>query len=100
MDDGTISSKIAKDIFDSICHEGGSVDDLIKSKGLHQLNNTDELEKIILKILENNPKQVEQFLAGKQKLLGFFVGQAMRATSGKANPKTVNDLLEKFLSKS
>ena len=100
VDDGTISSKIAKDIFDSICHEGGSVDDLIKSKGLHQLNNTDELEKIILKILENNPKQVEQFLAGKQKLLGFFVGQAMRATSGKANPKTVNDLLEKFLSKS
>jgi len=100
VDDGTISSKIAKDIFDSICHEEGSVDDLIKSKGLHQLNNTDELEKIILKILENNPKQVDQFLAGKQKLLGFFVGQAMRATSGKANPKTVNDLLEKFLSKS
>ena len=100
VDDGTISSKIARDIFDSIGLEGGSVDALIKSKGLRQLNDTEELEKIILNILEDNPKQVDQFRGGKQKVFGFFVGQAMRATSGKANPKTVNELLEKFLSKS
>ena len=98
IDDGTISTKIAKDIFESIWSHGGAVDDLIESKGLRQVNNSEELEKVITRILEENPHQVDQFRAGKHKILGFFVGQVMSATSGKANPKAVNKLLRDFLS--
>ena len=69
------------------------MDALIESLGLKQMSDTGELESIIEKILEENPDQVEQLRSGKDKVLGFFVGQVMKATQGKANPKQVNEII-------
>jgi len=100
--DDTISSKIAKTVFECLWSgEGGSgegqVDAIIDARGLRQMSDTSELEAIIAGIVADNPKQAEQFRAGKDKLLGFFVGQVMKATQGKANPKQVNELLRTAL---
>ncbi len=92
--DGTISSKIAKIIFESMVQGEGTVDEIIELKGLKQMSDSSEIEKIIDKIIQNNPKQLEQLKAGKTKLFGFFVGQAMKATQGKANPKQLNEILK------
>lgn len=92
--DGTISSKIAKIIFESMVQGEGTVDEIIELKGLKQMSDSSEIEKIIDEIIQNNPKQVEQLKAGKTKLFGFFVGQAMKATQGKANPKQLNEILK------
>ena len=92
--DGTISSKIAKTIFESMVQNEGTVDGIIESKGLKQMSDSSEIEKVIDEIIQNNPKQLEQLKAGKTKLFGFFVGQAMKATQGKANPKQLNDILK------
>ncbi len=90
--DGTISSKIAKDILPELLEQGGSVKSLIQAKNLTILSGT-ELEKIIDAIVASNPKEVEQFRAGKTKLLGFFVGQVMKQTQGRAAPQATNELL-------
>ena len=71
--------------------------DIVKEKGLEQIEDTAELEKIIKGIVEANPKQVEQYKSGKTKLFGFFVGQAMQKTQGNADPQILNELLKKYL---
>ncbi len=97
--DGTISSKIAKDILPELIVKGGSVKDLVASKGLTVLAGA-ELEKIIDEIIAANPKEVEQYKAGKTKLLGFFVGQTMKKTQGRAEPQSTNKLIADKLSAS
>jgi aspartyl-tRNA(Asn)/glutamyl-tRNA(Gln) amidotransferase subunit B len=94
IQDGTISGKIAKTVFNAVW-EGNtdSVDDYIQSEGLVQVSDNHELEPIVDRIITDNPKQAEQFRSGKTKVLGFFVGQVMKETAGKANPKQVSDLI-------
>ena len=95
--DETITGKIAKSIFELLWTKGGSVDGIIESQGLRQLDNTRELEGVVSQIISDFPDQVGQFRAGKEKILGFFVGQVMKATNGKANPKQVNEILRREL---
>ena len=94
ISDGTISGKIAKDILEDIWESGYAVSDIIDSKNLKQISDTGEIEKVIDEIFENNKSQVEAYKSGKDKLFGFFVGQVMKATQGKANPGMVNQLLK------
>ncbi len=98
ISDGTISGKIAKDVLDQIRLKNIEPYEYIKEKGLTQISDEDAIERIILEILAKNPKQVEAYNNGKDKLFGFFVGQVMKATQGKANPKSVNLILKKALS--
>lgn len=94
IDSKTISGKIAKDLLPQLLSEGGSPKKLVESKGLTQISDTGELEKIIDELLAAHPQEVEQFRNGKTKLKGFFVGQVMKRTSGRADPKLTNQLLE------
>lgn len=80
-----------------MCESGSSVDEIIKSQGLKQISDDGAIEKIILTVINENPDQVAAYLAGKDKLFGFFVGQVMKLTEGKANPKTVNTILKNKL---
>jgi|TARA_B110000285_G_scaffold79042_2_gene91061 aspartyl-tRNA(Asn)/glutamyl-tRNA(Gln) amidotransferase subunit B len=94
IQDGTISGKIAKTVFNALWEgKTDSVDNYIQSEGLVQVSDSSELEPIIDRIIMENSKQAEQFRSGKTKVLGFFVGQVMKETGGKANPKQVNDLV-------
>ncbi|MBT8122954.1 MAG: Asp-tRNA(Asn)/Glu-tRNA(Gln) amidotransferase subunit GatB [Gammaproteobacteria bacterium] len=97
IDDGTISGKLAKQVFEAMWNGEGAPDEIIEQKGLQQISDSSAIEAIIREVLDNNPKQVEQYRGGQEKLLGFFVGQVMKATQGKANPQQVNDLLKKQL---
>jgi aspartyl-tRNA(Asn)/glutamyl-tRNA(Gln) amidotransferase subunit B len=97
ISDNTISGKIAKEVFEAMWNGEGDADAIIESKGLKQITDSSAIEPIIDEIITNNPGQVEQYRAGKDKLFGFFVGQVMKATQGKANPQQVNDLLKKKL---
>jgi len=97
IEDGTISGKIAKQVFDAMWNGAGSADEIIEQQGLKQISDSSAIEGIIREVLDNNPKQIEQYRGGQQKLFGFFVGQVMKATQGKANPKQVNELLRKLL---
>jgi len=92
--DNTISGKIAKEVFEAMWAGEGDADSIIESKGLKQITDTGAIEAIIDEIIANNPGQVEQYRGGKEKLFGFFVGQTMKATQGKANPAAVNELLK------
>lgn len=94
IDDQTISGKIGKSIFEEMCTNGSSPDEIIKSQGLEQISDDGAIEEIILTVINENPAQVEAYLAGKDKLFGFFVGQVMKLTEGKANPKAVNSILK------
>ncbi len=96
--ENVISSKIAKEIFPEMIKSGSDPEVIVNEKNLVQITDTAALEEIIKKVLSDNPSQVEQFKAGKEKVFGFFVGQVMRATKGKANPKLVNEILRKELS--
>ncbi|MFM1547426.1 MAG: Asp-tRNA(Asn)/Glu-tRNA(Gln) amidotransferase subunit GatB [Candidatus Pseudothioglobus sp.] len=98
ISDNTISGKIAKDIFKSMWEGKGSVEEIIENQGLKQMTDIDALEGIIDEVVNNNTLQVQQFKDGNSKLLGFFVGQVMKATNGKANPKQVNKILNDKLS--
>ncbi|MES9829356.1 MAG: Asp-tRNA(Asn)/Glu-tRNA(Gln) amidotransferase subunit GatB [Candidatus Thiodiazotropha sp.] len=91
--DNTISGKIAKQVFEAIWSGEGDADTVIEAKGLKQITDSGQIERIIDEVIAANPKQVEQFKAGKDKLLGFFVGQVMKQTQGKANPGQVNKIL-------
>jgi aspartyl-tRNA(Asn)/glutamyl-tRNA(Gln) amidotransferase subunit B len=95
--DQTISGKIAKEVFEAMWTEGGSADALIEAKGLRQITDTAAIERVIDEVLARNPGQLAEFRAGKDKLFGFFVGQVMKATGGKANPAQLNELLKKKL---
>ena len=96
--DNTISGKIAKDVFRLMWDKKRSVDEIIKDQGLEQMTDVGALESVIDEIIAKNLNQVEQFKNGNTKLLGFFVGQVMKATQGKANPKQVNQILNDRLS--
>ena len=96
--DETISGKIAKDVFMTMWESQRSADEIIESQGLKQMTDIAAIEPIIDKVIANNSTQVEQYRAGNKKLLGFFVGQVMKETQGKANPKQVNQLLHEKLS--
>lgn len=93
ISDDTISGKIAKDVFSAMWAGEGSADEIIEAKGLKQITDTGAIEALIDQIIAANPGQAEQYRAGKEKLMGFFVGQVMKATQGKANPAVVNTLL-------
>ncbi len=99
IDNGTISGKIAKTVFEEMCATGKDPSAIIQEKGLVQVSDADELTLIARKVLEDNPSEVEKYLAGKNKLIGFFVGQAMKATKGKANPAVLNQILGQELEK-
>ena len=96
--DNTISGKIAKEVLEEIWVTGTKVSEVIDSKGMQQISDEGELENIIETILNENNNQVNAYKSGKDKLFGFFVGQVMKATQGKANPGLVNELLKKKLS--
>jgi aspartyl-tRNA(Asn)/glutamyl-tRNA(Gln) amidotransferase subunit B len=97
LDDNTLSSKTAKTLFDALWSEAGDVDELIESLGLTQMSEPGELEAIVEQILAENPTQLEQLRNGKDKVLGFFVGQVMKQTQGKANPQQVNEIIRSKL---
>lgn len=97
IEDGTISGKIAKDLLPELIAQGGSVKALVESKGLVQISDSGELEKIIDEVIASNPKELEQYRGGKTKLLGFFVGQVMKQSGGRADPKLTNQLLQQKL---
>jgi aspartyl-tRNA(Asn)/glutamyl-tRNA(Gln) amidotransferase subunit B len=99
VDNGTVSGKIAKTVFDEMYATGKDPDTIIKEKGLVQVSDTQELAGIIQKVLDDSPDEVAKFLGGKKKLMGFFVGQVMKETKGKANPKVVNQILGEELKK-
>ncbi|MBD3670652.1 MAG: Asp-tRNA(Asn)/Glu-tRNA(Gln) amidotransferase subunit GatB [Gammaproteobacteria bacterium] len=92
--DNTISGKIAKQVFQAMWAGEGDADAVIEAKGLKQITDTGAIESIIDEVLANNADQVEQYRAGNEKVFGFFVGQVMKATQGKANPQQVNQLLK------
>jgi aspartyl-tRNA(Asn)/glutamyl-tRNA(Gln) amidotransferase subunit B len=94
IDDQTISGKIGKSIFEEMCVSGSTPDEIIESKGLKQISDDGAIEEIIMTVINENPSQVEAYLSGKDKLFGFFVGQVMKLTEGKANPKAVNSILK------
>ena len=93
IETGTISGKIAKEILPELLANGGSAKELVESKGLTQISDTGALEKLIDEVLADHPKELEQYRNGKKKLQGFFVGQVMKRTSGRADPKLTNQLL-------
>jgi aspartyl-tRNA(Asn)/glutamyl-tRNA(Gln) amidotransferase subunit B len=98
MLDNTISGKIAKDVFEAMWAGEGDADAIIAKKGLKQITDSGAIEKIVDEVIAENPLQVEQYRSGKEALLGFFVGQIMKKTQGKANPGQVNQLLKQKLS--
>ncbi|TWD95679.1 aspartyl/glutamyl-tRNA(Asn/Gln) amidotransferase subunit B [Neobacillus bataviensis] len=99
IEDGTISSKIAKTVFKELIENGGDAEKIVKEKGLVQISDEGTLLKIIAEVLDANPKSVEDFKDGKNKAVGFLVGQLMKATKGQANPQLVNKLLQQELQK-
>ncbi len=97
ISEGVISGKIAKEVFPEMLATGKDPDAIVKEKNLIQITDMGEIEQVIDKIIAANQKQVDEYLSGKDKVFGFFVGQIMRETKGKANPKVVNDILQKKL---
>jgi len=97
VDEGIINTKVAQEIFEELGTSAKSPRELVKEKGLEQIDSDEELKKIARKIITQNPKQVEQYKGGNERLFGFFVGQAMKATQGKANPQKINLLFKELL---
>jgi aspartyl-tRNA(Asn)/glutamyl-tRNA(Gln) amidotransferase subunit B len=97
IEDGTISGKLAKQVFEAMWNGAGSADEVIEQQGLQQISDASAIEGIIAEVLASSPKQIEQYRNGQTKLMGYFVGQVMKATQGKANPQQVNELLRKRL---
>jgi aspartyl-tRNA(Asn)/glutamyl-tRNA(Gln) amidotransferase subunit B len=98
LDDNTISGKIAKEVFEDMWSSGKDADAIIDARGLRQITDDSAIEKAIDAVMAANPGQLADYRAGKDKLFGFFVGQTMKATQGKANPALLNELLKKKLS--
>ncbi len=97
IEDHTISGKIAKEVFEAMWDGEGSADEIIDARGLKQITDTSAIETIVDKVIEANPGQVAEYKAGKDKLIGYFVGQVMKETGGKANPGQVNAILKEKL---
>lgn len=97
IDNGTISGKIAKTVFAEMFETGKRPDEIVKEKGLVQITDESAIEAAIDQVLKENPNELERYRAGKKELMGFFVGQVMRSTKGKANPAVVNKLLKEKL---
>ncbi|WP_420348653.1 Asp-tRNA(Asn)/Glu-tRNA(Gln) amidotransferase subunit GatB [Pelagibius sp.] len=95
--DNTISGRIAKEVFEAMWESGEEAEAIVEAKGLKQISDSSAIEGLVEEIIANNPKQVEQFKGGNEKILGWFVGQVMKATQGKANPGMVNQVLRKKL---
>lgn len=91
--DNTISGKIAKDVLDAMWNGEGSADEVIESKGLKQITDTSAIEAYVDEVIAKNPAQFEELKSGKDKMMGFFVGQVMKMSQGKANPAQVNELI-------
>ena len=98
IDSGVISGKIAKTVFDDMVASGKAPKEIVEEKGLVQITDDDAITEVVAQVLAENEKEVTAYKAGKTKLLGFFVGQVMKATRGKANPNKVNEILKKLLS--
>jgi aspartyl-tRNA(Asn)/glutamyl-tRNA(Gln) amidotransferase subunit B len=94
---GQISGKMAKEVFEEMYKTGKAASDIVKAKGLSQISDEGELAKIVEEIVKNNPDNVAKFKAGKTTVMGFFVGEIMKATKGKANPQVINKLLKEKL---
>jgi aspartyl-tRNA(Asn)/glutamyl-tRNA(Gln) amidotransferase subunit B len=92
-----ISGKIAKAVFDDMVSTGKAPEAIVQEQGLVQVTDTDEISEVVNQVLSEHQQEVEDYRAGKTKLLGFFVGQVMKATKGKANPKLVNEILREKL---
>jgi aspartyl-tRNA(Asn)/glutamyl-tRNA(Gln) amidotransferase subunit B len=95
--DGSVSGKIAKEVFDAMWNGEGSADQIIEARGLKQISDSGELERVVEQIVQGNPAQVAEYRAGKEKAFNFLVGQAMKATKGQANPAQLSELLRKRL---
>ncbi len=98
LDKGTINGAAAKEVFEIVAQTGQAPADVVKEQGLEQIGSVEELEAIVKEIVANNPAQVQQYKSGKDKMFGFFVGQAMKKTQGKGNPQIIQELLKKHLS--
>ena len=96
---GTVSGKMAKEIMEEMYRSGKPPRVIIAEKGMVQITDAGEIAKIIDQVIALNPVQLEQYRSGKDRVFGFFVGQVMKATQGKANPQIINDLLKKALGK-
>lgn len=97
VEDGTISGKIAKSVFEEMFRTGRKAADIVREKGLEQLSDEKAIEEVVKKVLDSHPAEVQKYKAGKKGVIGFFVGQVMKETRGKANPRMVNELLQKLL---
>jgi len=100
ISDGTISGKLAKQVFEAMWNGAGSADEVIDRQGLKQISDSSAIEGIIDEVLSRSAKQIEQYRGGQDKVFGYFVGQVMKATQGKANPQQVNELLKQKLDQS
>lgn len=98
IESGTINTRVAQEVFEITSETGQNPELIVKEKGLEQIGSEEELDAIVKETIESNPKQVEAYKSGNQKLMGFFVGQVMKKTQGKANPQIINKLLNKYLS--
>jgi len=97
MADDTISSRIAKDVFDAMFETGRDPGDIVEEKGLKQITDTGAIEAAVEQVIADNPEQADEVRGGNDKAIGWFVGQVMKATQGKANPQMVNQLLKQKL---
>ena len=99
IEKGTISSKIAKKVFKELIEKGGDAEKIVKEKGLVQISDEATLRKLVTEALDNNPQSIEDFKNGKDRAIGFLVGQIMKASKGQANPPMVNKLLLEEINK-
>jgi aspartyl-tRNA(Asn)/glutamyl-tRNA(Gln) amidotransferase subunit B len=97
LEDGEINSSVGKQVFEEMFNTGKEPSRIVEEKGLKQIDDADAIYELVLKIIKENPKPVEDYRSGNKKAMTFFVGQVMKATKGKANPKTVNELVKKEL---
>ena len=93
-----ISSRVAKDIFPEVVKDGISPKKIVEERGLAQVSDTQSIENIVKKLIEENPESVEKFKNGKKNIVGFFVGNTMKQMNGKANPKVITEIVNKYLS--
>jgi aspartyl-tRNA(Asn)/glutamyl-tRNA(Gln) amidotransferase subunit B len=98
VEKGTISGKIAKTVFEEMYRTGKGAATIVREKGLVQISDSSEIEKLVDEVISKHPNEAERYRGGDEKLLGFFVGQVMKTSKGKANPKVLNELLKKKLS--
>jgi aspartyl-tRNA(Asn)/glutamyl-tRNA(Gln) amidotransferase subunit B len=95
--EGKLSGRLAKDVFEIMIETGQEPEKIVEEKGLVQISDTGALEAIVDQVIKDNPKMVEEYKSGKDKLFGFFVGQTMKLSGGKANPQMINEILKKKL---